>query len=1076
MNSREIEIYNGLKAIGEELATFFADAIKIFESDFESKPYLLGHLSREIESGLRDILSPVEKEKVTVCKSCNRPIENRISHKESILKALGIESETEFSNKWHKTAKQFHSYAHRHGVWKSPREKDEFDKVWLDFVDILNKLVGNYYSVSNRLDSFLKVEKPTEEMLGSLSNLLKLESRHSYFFRNLEQKGWLEELYKNNFFSSDKNPGPREVDDKPGYYSMPYWSVLDYLEKISKENYKYNDEKISEILLKIIDAIITYKNDDGERTENYRTDYYLIKIISNLPSNKIKDEHFEFIITALKSKWDNLLAGGDFGELFLKRFIKNRERVLLLKSLKVILEYSVNNTSFSNKIESVFKYNYLGDIFKDYKSDIIKIGKIDAFNYTLTKLDEIIALDTNSFSILEIPTIEEHEQTFSPENYVCQIIYFLRDLILSLSAFNQEITVLLFLRREHSIYHRLAIYTINKNFRYYKHLRNWLSNPLEAKFCKHELYELFKAHSNQFTEDEIEQILKWTETKNYNIPADDPNYEEIIAYRKREWLSAILESNNGAVLSRFNELGKINSTNIEHPGFDIWHGSLIGSISPLTIDDIKEKDFSELIQHFHDYSKEPKSFLGPSIEGFADSLILTIRHYPEKYIIYCDSIIESESHFKYCWIRGLHESWRDENKTFEPANILKIIKVILQSDTFWDKNENPEGNNYENLFISNTISFLEDGLQNDSHAFAPLNLSIIKDILLTILNKDKSSVNDMSEYSMTVLNNTKGKIFHALFQYCLRYARLNNDLQDKWDSDIKRIIEEMLNEKIDNPLLYFVSGQFLPNIHYLNESWLIENFNKLFPKENWTNWEAAICGYLFFHPNPNQLYFKLLKDNGHYLKAIKSSLNSERSDATSHLIRHMCIAYSYCINDFSIDDEIFQILLEQKRKDYFSNMIFHYWRPKGYLDPKEKDKILPLWKLLYKQHKDLSNLELDKFIISGCTKWLIHIREFDNEVYTLVFDSVKYIDDMDKYYLIQSLDVHSKDHIEEVAKILIELFSYGVSYDISRGKIGVLVDTIYNKGFKDYGDKICIQHGEKGLDFLKNIYEKYNPS
>ena len=247
MNSREIEIYNGLKAIGEEIATFFADAIKIFESDFESKPYLLGHLSREIESRLRNVLSPVEKEKTIVCEACNHPIEKKISHKESILKALGIESETEFSKKWHKTAKQFHSYAHRHGVWKSPREKDKFDKVWLDFVDILNKLVGNYYSISERIDSFLKIEKPTKEIVGSLSNLLKLESRYSYFFRNLEQKGWLEELYKNKYFSGDKNPGPREVEDNPGYYSMPYWSVLDYLEKISIENYEKNDEKISEI-------------------------------------------------------------------------------------------------------------------------------------------------------------------------------------------------------------------------------------------------------------------------------------------------------------------------------------------------------------------------------------------------------------------------------------------------------------------------------------------------------------------------------------------------------------------------------------------------------------------------------------------------------------------------------------------------------------------------------------------------------------------------------------------------------------------------------------------------------------
>jgi hypothetical protein len=40
MNDRENEIYNGLKAIGSEIAVFFYDAIQISQLDFETKPYL----------------------------------------------------------------------------------------------------------------------------------------------------------------------------------------------------------------------------------------------------------------------------------------------------------------------------------------------------------------------------------------------------------------------------------------------------------------------------------------------------------------------------------------------------------------------------------------------------------------------------------------------------------------------------------------------------------------------------------------------------------------------------------------------------------------------------------------------------------------------------------------------------------------------------------------------------------------------------------------------------------------------------------------------------------------------------
>lgn len=57
MGPRQAKINNGLKNIGEEIAGFYLDGIRIYnDQESISKTYLLAHLAREIDGGLRGIL------------------------------------------------------------------------------------------------------------------------------------------------------------------------------------------------------------------------------------------------------------------------------------------------------------------------------------------------------------------------------------------------------------------------------------------------------------------------------------------------------------------------------------------------------------------------------------------------------------------------------------------------------------------------------------------------------------------------------------------------------------------------------------------------------------------------------------------------------------------------------------------------------------------------------------------------------------------------------------------------------------------------------------------------------------
>ena len=60
MTDTQKNIYDGLKSIGEEISSFYNDALNIIDKDdLVSQSYLLAHIAREIDGGLRDILSPL---------------------------------------------------------------------------------------------------------------------------------------------------------------------------------------------------------------------------------------------------------------------------------------------------------------------------------------------------------------------------------------------------------------------------------------------------------------------------------------------------------------------------------------------------------------------------------------------------------------------------------------------------------------------------------------------------------------------------------------------------------------------------------------------------------------------------------------------------------------------------------------------------------------------------------------------------------------------------------------------------------------------------------------------------------
>ncbi len=1097
MTDKQVKIHEGLNSIRPEIAQFYSDGVDLVNSEIKSKSNLIGHLLREIESGLRDVFEQ-KKSKEEFQKKLTTPEviklfeEIREDYKEyeylkdvtsedfakvkghisSILISFGLEFNSKLAKQYIKLAIFFHKYAHRSGSYARPRSSHDIERIWSEFEEILSVLIGNYYAIAERIDALILLESPTDEILKALPNILKDDSRNVYFFSNLKQAGWLKSLSDNGYFNGKLNPEPISKEDDSTLVSIPYWPVLNYLEHISMVNAQNPNDEVSELLVSIISNIISYRKSDGNRIENFRTDYSVFKMICNLPDNLISKTHLDFIESTFDSKWEGLI-GYDFGEL-IDRLLLLENKELLLNSISILLKHKIDEAKPIDKLDSVFREYDLGRIISEHKEKLIAECGNEILDISIQKINEITNIDISSFNNFTIPTIEEHSQTRSPEKFECQLVFLVRDCFEKLPAEDISEKLIELLNKEQPIFKRIALHVIRKRYSEFRDIFwSWNDNPLAFPLIKHELYELIKQNAGEFTDDHIELVLNWIESKQYyteeDFNGDAVQMNIVNAYRKKEWVSSLLDTGNESVIKKHQELDAINDAKIEHPGFDTWFSSSYGYSSPLTNEEIAEKTIEEIIGYTSEYTKEKHDFMGDSVEGLSFMITSDVTANLNKYTTSCNALINAPHFVLYAWMNGLNDILRNNNDIPTLTAVYDILVQIVSNQGFKDTYNSDE--RYSNWFISSLIRFVESVLKNDSINISESDLDKLKTVLLEIYKFDNSEIDDYKDLPMTVLNNSKGKIYTALFEFSLRKARMEQKENNRWDDEIKALFTTEVASGLENPLLFCVLGQYLPNINYLDTNWLNEFFPVLFSRHNTINWNAIMTGYLYFHNRPNNSLFKLLTENDDYELAIVEPDNFH-TNVIQHLVSQLCGAYLNELNGFTLENSLMKTLISSNDKSIISAYTYFFWSPNNQIPQRYIDKIKFFWKSVIDSAKEMKNVETDRLKLSAGFKWLSNFNELDDELYEWLMIAAPYIEQSDKYFAYQNLEKLVIKSPEKVGNILIELFKNGVSYDISRGRIATMVQVLYDNGLKEIADTICNMHGEKGIHFLRDVFQK----
>jgi hypothetical protein len=241
---RQQRIYDRLSSlVAAGPARFWRDACAIMEGEtgvvLDSASHIVGHLLREIESAIRDVLEQLVPSTSWPSRELDKAHFGEIS---AILAALDVDPEKEsWAKIWLSTSTRAGAFrldqiAHRKSL-ELPRPVDsEFRRLWDQMGDIfdvvLDRFETKYLKVFEALDRLLKKPKPTNSDLEELK--LHIPNNYvarSYFFEKLRYGDWLLPLKSYGFF--DDPPG-RERDQETDRWVSPMWPQLRYLARMAE--------------------------------------------------------------------------------------------------------------------------------------------------------------------------------------------------------------------------------------------------------------------------------------------------------------------------------------------------------------------------------------------------------------------------------------------------------------------------------------------------------------------------------------------------------------------------------------------------------------------------------------------------------------------------------------------------------------------------------------------------------------------------------------------------------------------------------------------------------------------------
>ncbi len=753
--------------------------------------------------------------------------------------------------------------------------------------------------------AFIQLMKSDEDFERHGFALLLKRPNFDWFFEALATEG---------LFDPARNPGP-VVDEKPGYYRLPYWPPLVYLEAVAVRARECADGRLSDEVMHVVRGVSRWRDENNGVRDNSNTWSAFAKLLGLLPTGAVSIADTDLIPIWLAGPFRQSMVGHALVSCTLPSFLTSELPEDWIKACRIL--YHCTAFEFVGDGQETRKANSdVRTLVDDYwLKNLIdtnagefgrKIGRAAA-DVFVSRLKDLFGQSMGGRdSWVFRPAIEDHEQNRSWRSPYNRFVEGLRDTVLAwIDNHAQEARGYVegLLSSGSEVVERVAIYLVDQRF---GTLRGLVAKVVSPSFFdsghRHEVYLFLTHHFPHFTEEEKTQALNAIRDLPLPDRQEDPERRQRSA--QRQWLSAISGQGYEAAdiwLAQLNEiLGPVGS--YFHPDFNSYITTGWGyGPTPHNVQELV--GFAErgiIVERLNAFAPSD-AWDGPSTRSLSDAVVDAVGAAPETFVDLLPQFLDAKPEYQYSVIAGFKKLWDawDGKQAGLPwdqiwPKIVSFFETLLSNDDFWKVTITAEVALSPNRnWIAPAISeFLRAGTRSDDKAYAPNLLGRTRSLITILLDKSEPQEGTAKGNAFDVaINTAKGKAIEALLDYALRCCRLSDKANkahaEAWQ-DLQPLFDKELTSCRDGNFEFSTfAGAYIGNIHYMSETWFDQNFKNIFPVEFATNCLSALDGLAFAAPT-KPVYVALVA-SGVLDWALQQEVMGER--ARESLLQRMGLAY-----------------------------------------------------------------------------------------------------------------------------------------------------------------------------------------
>ena len=389
-------------------------------------------------------------------------------------------------------------------------------------------------------ESFIEMMKKSEEHAARGFELLADRSDPEVWFDALEAAG---------FFDPSKAPGIVEAS-KPGYYRVPHWPALNYLQAVSKLAGETNKIGLSRKIVAVIRNVSESGKSDGALPGNSNTFRRFAEFLGVLPLDVISLDDLDLLPSWLDNPLDHGMVAHAIAKGILSRLLISDQEDDWEKACRILFHCTaIRQTKLKRFQEDateptpVVDSYWLAQLVKNNARDFGTKAGAGAAEILLERLRETFSGSRSKRSWIWRPAIEDHEQNHSFYKTENIFVDGLRDVVLGWIDKDKDTAqpfVQRLLQDDLEIARRIGIHTLSERWSSLKGLYPALITP--EFFDSGQLHEVHVLLRTRFFElDRASQDKTLDALRRMRPPKEGLEGKTLLKHCQRIWLTAITD-------------------------------------------------------------------------------------------------------------------------------------------------------------------------------------------------------------------------------------------------------------------------------------------------------------------------------------------------------------------------------------------------------------------------------------------------------------------------------------------------------------------------------------------------------